>query len=99
MSVLTLLAALSAHLLLSHVAIAQQPASRSSGPGCSSALVGGGPQCDVSSRLVIDLQRTGDGAPPELIEVVSLAHGGWAIRSEPRSRHHSRLRALCRPTR
>jgi len=39
---------------------------------CSSGLSGGGRDCRLDHRLLIDLRRQGPGAPPELDEVVSM---------------------------
>jgi hypothetical protein len=39
---------------------------------CSSGLSGGGPNCPLDRRLLIDVRRHGEGAPPELYGVVQL---------------------------
>jgi hypothetical protein len=39
---------------------------------CSSGFSGGGPKCPLARRLLIDVRRHGEGAPPELYGVVHL---------------------------
>jgi hypothetical protein len=51
---------------------------------CSSGLPGGGPECPLDRRLLIDLRRRGVGAPQELEVAVSMgANVGGAFRLAP----------------
>jgi hypothetical protein len=69
---------------------------------CSSGLSGGGPNCPLDRRLLIDVRRHGEGAPPELYEVVDMgasAAGVFRITPEQATTGDSALYAIVDVTR
>ena len=69
---------------------------------CSSGLSGGGPSCQLDRRLLIDVRRHGEGAPPELYEVVEMgasAAGVFPLTPERATKVDSSLSAVVDVTR
>jgi hypothetical protein len=54
------------------------PPPKSTG-SCSSGLSGGGPDCPLDRRMLIDVRRQGAGAPRELDEVVRIGASGAEV--------------------
>ena len=69
---------------------------------CSSGLSGGGPSCQLDRRLLMDVRRHGEGAPPELYEVVEMgasAAGVFRLAPEQATKVDSSLYAVLDVTR